>query len=198
MVHGPAGPASPQPGGSGVGWAVAAGAAGVLVFLAAVLVPTLWASGAFSAHHLRASPVLLSAGPASQPTAVAVATTPSTAATPSAAPSDQPGMPNAMVGRWTGTYTYAGSGLSDPVTLTLTGGPVGTVVGTSFYSQGNCAGQLTLERGGAAVEVFEHIVSGSTCFSASLSLSLDSTGHLVYSFGGTTYGSARGVLTRQP
>jgi hypothetical protein len=53
-------------------------------------------------------------------------------------------VPEALVGVWAGNVVEASSGSASPALVALTGGPVGTVVGTVAYPARECGGELWL------------------------------------------------------
>ncbi|WP_131804105.1 hypothetical protein [Pseudofrankia sp. BMG5.36] len=122
--------------------------------------------------------------------------------TPSAVPSASAGqLPAVMRGTWSGTvvqqYTRDNSS-NYSVTITLTGGTVGSVVGTSSYPTSPCSGDLQLRAVGTTVEVFEHITIGaSKCFDTTLFLTLNGNDGLTYHFDDVGYGTGDAELTRQ-
>ena len=58
-------------------------------------------------------------------------------------------------------------------------------------------GNLLLNQVGTGVQVTEHIVNGTNCSDATLLLSLDGSGNLVYHFDDVGDGTGDGLLTRQ-
>ncbi|OHV32080.1 hypothetical protein BCD49_30925 [Pseudofrankia sp. EUN1h] len=120
--------------------------------------------------------------------------------TPSAPASAGPNqLPAAMRGTWSGSVRQQGTNtVQYNVTITLTGGAVGSVVGTSSYPTVPCSGDLLLSATGTTVQVSEHITIGqSDCFDTTLFLALDGSGNLTYHFDDVGYGTGDATLTRQ-
>ncbi|ONH25090.1 hypothetical protein BL253_28265 [Pseudofrankia asymbiotica] len=121
---------------------------------------------------------------------------------PSLVPSAGAGqLPAGMRGTWSGTVVQRSTqsnSTSYAVTITLTGGATGSVVGTSSYPTSPCSGDLTLNVVGTTVEVFEHITAGMThCFDTTLFLTLGGNDSLTYHFDDVGYGTGDATLTRQ-
>ncbi|MBL7519546.1 hypothetical protein I6A84_15915, partial [Frankia sp. CNm7] len=143
------------------------------------------------------------AGPAAAPPAGPPA---GPARGPGAGPTSSAGaaaLPSGMVGTWSGTLTQSATADRAEekynVTLTLRGGEVGDVVGTSNYPTIPCGGDLVLEQTGTRVQVTEQITTGTeNCADeVTVFLELESTGTLLYHFDDAGFGAGDAVLTKQ-
>jgi probable HAF family extracellular repeat protein len=92
----------------------------------------------------------------------------------SADPGPEVSVPDELLGSWTGIGSQTNPTYEWPITITITGGPADSVVGTVAYPSLGCAGDLTLRRVGvlhvegslpvARVEVLETLTAGvGTC-----------------------------------
>jgi len=175
---------------------IVVGVAGVLVLAAVVLTvlaPVYPSRGQTAKDFAARFPV--PAGATGSP-APPTTGTPAPGTSPSAAAGQ---LPAGMVGTWTGTGTVtAGSDSARfTVTISLTGGAVGNVVGTSTYPAAPCTGNLTLVNVGTKVEVSEHITTRTDdCFDSTLYLAVDASGHLLYHFDDEGYGVGDATLSR--
>lgn len=182
---------------------IVVGVAGVLILAAVILtaIAPIYPSRGETAKDFASRFPPPAGGPASPGPSVP----PPAAAPGTAAPSTQPSvgggqLPAGMNGTWSGSLTQknASNTVQYNVTITLTGGAVGSVVGTSSYPTVPCAGDLTLTAVGARVQVAEHITNGQNdCFDTTLLLGLDGSGNLTYHFDDVGYGTGDGTLTRQ-
>jgi hypothetical protein len=119
---------------------------------------TVTGTGDTPAASPPASPAPASSAPASS--------APTSSAPASSGPADGSTLsvvPAAYLGHWRGTITD-NNGLQGPQTadLTLTGGPVNAIVGTSSYASGSCAYNLRLvSLNTTQVELHEEVTAGA-------------------------------------
>ncbi|MFB9542562.1 serine/threonine-protein kinase [Micromonospora sagamiensis] len=121
--------------------------------------------------------------------------------TPEAAPPPDDALPARYADTWSGDVYQADIDRTYPVTVTLTKGRVGSVVGRVRYWTLQCAGELTLDEAtDTAMKVTERITEGrSNCTSpVPLTLSLQSDGSMRYDGRGEKYppGALTGKLVR--
>lgn len=106
-------------------------------------------------------------------------------------------LPAGFTGTWTGAVTQDGYGPSPfPMTVTITGDAVATVVARAAYPSLGCTVHWTLRSVvNGLVTVREVVESGDACVDADVRLALDPTGRLSYRYDS---GGGRAELERTP
>ena len=110
-------------------------------------------------------------------------------------------LPASFVGLWQGETFELPTNATVPVTVNLTGGSLGAVVGTMDLPNHSCGGNMTLQRldpAGRWVELAVSIIYGTACINGGLvTLNLQSNGSVYYEWRHATIAvTATGTLMR--